>query len=115
MVIGGGRTLQPVLYSLALEAALERPVVEGRLYYCTTDGGFRDVRIPINDVTRRAGLEALEIVDRAIETGFLPPAPDEGACTWCDFRPVCGSTAERRSQRKAQEPMADLVALRRKP
>ncbi len=115
MVIGGGRTLQPVLYSLALEAALERPVVEGRLYYATTDGGFKDVRIPITDVTRRAGIEALEIIDRAIETGFLPPAPDDGACTWCDFRPVCGSTAERRSQRKAQEPMADLVALRRKP
>ena len=49
------------------------------------------------------------------ETGFLPPAPDEGACTWCDFRPVCGSAIERRSRHKAQEPMADLVALRRKP
>ena len=115
MVIGGGRTLQPVLYSLALEAALQRPVVQGRLYYATTDGGFRDVIIPINDVTRRAGLEALEIIDRGVETGFLAPAPEEGACTWCDFRPVCGSAAERRSRRKAPEPMADLAALRRKP
>ena len=115
MIIGGGRTLQPVLYSLALEAALERPVVEGRLYYATTDGGFKDVRIPITDVSRRAGIEALEIIDRAVETGFLAPAPDEGVCTWCDFRPVCGSTAERRSRRKAQEPMADLIALRSKP
>ncbi|HUR33760.1 MAG TPA: PD-(D/E)XK nuclease family protein [Vicinamibacterales bacterium] len=115
MVIGGGRTLQPVLYSLALEAALQRPVVAGRLYYATTDGGFRDVTIPITDASRRAGIEALEIVDRAVETGFLAPAPDEGVCTWCDFRPVCGSTAERRSHRKAQEPMADLIALRRKP
>ncbi len=115
MVIGGGRTLQPVLYSLALETALQRPVVQGRLYYATTDGGFRDVIIPINDVTRRAGLEALEIIDRGIETGFLSPAPEEGACTWCDFRAVCGSAAERRSRRKAQDPMADLTALRRKP
>ena len=115
MVIGGGRTLQPVLYSLALEAALDRPVVEGRLYYCTTDGGFKETTIPMTDMTRRAGLEALEIIDRAVETGFLPPAPDEGACTWCDFRPVCGSAIERRSRRKAQEPLADLVALRRKP
>ena len=46
MIIGGGRTLQPVLYSLALESATGRPVVEGRLYYATTDGGFRDVTIP---------------------------------------------------------------------
>jgi len=115
MVIGGGRTLQPVLYSLALEAALQRPVVQGRLYYATTDGGFRDVIIPINDVTRRVGLEALEIIDRGVEIGFLAPAPEEGACTWCDFRAVCGSAAERRSRRKAQDPMADLTALRRKP
>jgi len=115
MIIGGGRTLQPVLYSLALEAALQRPVVEGRLYYATTDGGFKDARIAINDVSRRAGLEALEIIDRAVETGFFAPAPDENACTWCDFRTVCGSTAERRSHRKAQDPMADLIALRRKP
>ena len=35
---------------------------------------------------RRIGLEALEIVDRAIELGFLPAAPAERACTWCDFR-----------------------------
>ena len=115
MMIGGGRTLQPVLYSLALEAALGRPVVEGRLYYCTTDGGFRDTRIPIADVSRRAGLEALEVIDRAVETGMLAPSPDEGSCTWCDFKPVCGSNAERRSQRKQDDVTADLVALRRKP
>ncbi|MEQ1871113.1 MAG: PD-(D/E)XK nuclease family protein, partial [Vicinamibacterales bacterium] len=113
MIIGGGRTLQPVLYSMALETALERRVTQGRLYYATTDGGFRDVTIPIVDLSRRAGVEALEIIDRAVETGFLPPAPDEGACHWCDFRPVCGPNAERR--RKAPEAMADLVALRRKP
>lgn len=114
-IIGGGRTLQPVLYSLALESALQRPVVEGRLYYATTDGGFKAVPIAINDTSRRMGLEALEIIDRAIETGFLVPAPDEKSCTWCDFRPVCGSTQERRSHRKAVEPMEDLIALRRKP
>jgi CRISPR/Cas system-associated exonuclease Cas4 (RecB family) len=115
MVIGGGRTLQPVLYAMALETALQRPVVQGRLYYATTDGGFRDVVIPVNDASRRAALEALEIIDRAVEIGFLAPAPDEGVCTWCDFLPVCGSTAERRSHRKAHEPLADLMALRRQP
>jgi len=58
----------------------------------------------------------LEIIDRAIETGFLAPAPGERACTWCDFRPVCGPNAERRISRyKSQEPLADLLALRKKP
>ena len=69
----------------------------------------------MTDANRRAGVEALEIIDRAVETGFLAPAPDEGVCTWCDFRPVCGSNAERRSRRKSPEPLADLLALRRKP
>jgi CRISPR/Cas system-associated exonuclease Cas4 (RecB family) len=116
MVVDGGAALQPVLYSLALEAATGRPVVEGRLYYATTDGGFRDVQIALTPQARRAGVEVLEIVDRAIETGFLAPAPRERACAWCDFRPVCGPTAEHRiGLCKSREPLADLLDLRSKP
>ena len=116
MIVNGGAALQPVLYSLALEAATGRPVVEGRLYYATMDGGFRESRIPLTPVARRVGVEALEIIDRAVETGFLAAAPAEKACTWCDFRPVCGPNAERRITRvKAPDPLADLLALRRKP
>ncbi|MFN7913863.1 MAG: PD-(D/E)XK nuclease family protein [Vicinamibacterales bacterium] len=111
-IIDGGRHLQPVLYSLAVEAALGRPVEAGRLYYATTDGGFTSVPVALGDDARRTGLEALEIIDRAIETGFLAPAPAEGACTWCDFRPVCGSSLEKRNRRKAAEPLADLDVLR---
>jgi ATP-dependent helicase/nuclease subunit B len=116
MIVDGGRALQPVLYSLALEAATGTPVIEGRLYYATSAGGYRDVRIPLTPQARRLGVEVLEIIDRAIEVGFLAPAPAEKACAWCDFRPVCGPTAERRVARyKSQEPLADLLALRRKP
>jgi CRISPR/Cas system-associated exonuclease Cas4 (RecB family) len=116
MMVGGGAVLQPVLYSLALEEAMGRPVTEGRLYYATTAGGYRDVRIPLTPPARRLGVEVLEIIDRAIESGFLAPAPAEKACTWCDFRPVCGPTAERRISRyKNHEPLADLLELRRKP
>jgi CRISPR/Cas system-associated exonuclease Cas4 (RecB family) len=116
MIVNGGESLQPVLYSLALEAATGRPVIEGRLYYTTVDGGFKDARIPLTPVARRVGVEVLEIIDRAVDTGFLAPAPREKACTWCDFRPVCGPNAEWRSTRiKAQDPLADLLALRRKP
>lgn len=111
-VIAGGKTLQPVLYSLALEAALDREVEEGRLYYATTDGGFRSVPVRLDAAARRAGVEALEVIDRAVETGFLAPSPEEGGCTWCDFRPVCGSMMEKKVRWKAAEPMADLIALR---
>jgi len=116
MIVDGGAALQPVLYSLALEAATGRPVVEGRLYYATTDGGYRDVPIALTPQARRMGVEVLEIIDRAVETGFLAPVPREKACSWCDFRPVCGPTAEHRIARyKSPEPLADLLELRRKP
>src|SRR6185503_16851860 len=102
-VIGGGAILQPVLYSVAVEEALGAPVTSGRLFYCTAPGGFTDHEIPINETNRRAGLEVLEIIDRAIELGFLPAAPAERACTWCDFFSVCGPDEERRVRHKAPE------------
>jgi CRISPR/Cas system-associated exonuclease Cas4 (RecB family) len=113
-VIGGGAILQPVLYSLAVQEALGEPVTSGRLFYCTAAGGFTDHEIPINDASRRAGLEALEIIDRAIELGFLPAAPARRACAWCDFRPVCGPHEERRVAGKMREKLGDLAALREK-
>ena len=112
LVVGGGQTLQPVLYSLAIEQGLGKKVFEGRLFYATTVGGFVAHPIPINDYTRRQGLQVLEIIDRSVETGFLPAAPSERACTWCDFRPVCGPREEERTKRKTRERLADLEALR---
>jgi ATP-dependent helicase/nuclease subunit B len=114
-IVDGGRALQPVLYGLAMEAALQLPVVSGRLYYCTSAGGFTEHEIPINDRTRRAGLEVLEIVDRAIELGFLPPAPAARACGWCDFRPICGPHEEKRLRNKSPDKLGDLLALREMP
>jgi hypothetical protein len=58
----------------------------------------------------------LEIIDRAVEHGFLAAVPREKACAWCDFRPVCGPTAQDRiAVYKSVEPLADLLELRRKP
>jgi CRISPR/Cas system-associated exonuclease Cas4 (RecB family) len=114
-VIGGGSTLQPVVYSLAVEKILRRPVAAGRLFYCTAPGGFTERVIPLDDGSRRAGIVALEIIDRAIELGFLPPAPADRACTWCDFRSVCGPDAPRHVARKPADPLGDLNALREMP
>jgi ATP-dependent helicase/nuclease subunit B len=114
-VIGGGATLQPVIYGLAVEQLLGRPVSGGRLFYCTAAGGFADHPVLLSDANRRAGLEALEIIDRAIELGFLPPAPAERACNWCDFRPVCGPDEPLHLRRKPSDSIADLTALRAMP
>jgi ATP-dependent helicase/nuclease subunit B len=112
LIVGGGGALQPVLYSVAIEQGLGKKVAEGRLFYATTAGGFVEHTIPITDYNRRQGLQVLEIIDRAIEGGFLAPAPAERACTWCDFRPVCGPREEERTARKAADRLADLEALR---
>ena len=73
---------------------------------------FEEHRIPIDDYTRGQGLQVLTIIDRAVEMGFLAAAPAERACTWCDFRSVCGPREEERTARKAQDKLADLKALR---
>ncbi|MBI3401608.1 MAG: PD-(D/E)XK nuclease family protein [Acidobacteria bacterium] len=112
LIVGGGATLQPVLYSVAIEQGLGKKVFAGRLFYATTAGGFIEHEIPINDYTRGQGLQVLTIIDRAVELGLLPAAPAERACTWCDFRPVCGPREEERVRHKAQDKVADLMALR---
>jgi CRISPR/Cas system-associated exonuclease Cas4 (RecB family) len=114
LVVGGGAALQPVLYSMAVEQGLGARVEVARLFYATTAGGFYEHPVPIDDYTRRQGLQVLEIIDRAVETGFLAAAPDrdKGPCRWCDFRPVCGPREEERTARKTADRLADLAALR---
>ena len=115
--IGGGAVLQPVLYSLAVEGALGERVMQGRLYFCTSDGGYREQVVELFDVARRHGVQALEIIDRAVELGFLAAVPAAGACRYCDFRPVCGPEEERRVSRKNSRDklLGDLLALRELP
>jgi CRISPR/Cas system-associated exonuclease Cas4 (RecB family) len=115
LIIGGGATLQPVLYSAAIEQVTGKPVAETRLFFCTTAGGYRVRPVPLLPTARRAGVEALEIIDRAIELGFLAAAPNERACAWCDFRPVCGPHEELRMSRKSAAPLRDLIELRSRP
>lgn len=119
-VIGGGEILQPVLYALALESMFPGATVEGgRLYYCTTQGGFESVFIPLDDVAREAANAVAKTIGGAIEKGFLPAAPNrEGkgysACTYCDFLTVCGPYEEIRTKRKPPGPLKALIELRRR-
>jgi ATP-dependent helicase/nuclease subunit B len=112
LIVGGGKVLQPVLYSLAVERGLGKRVVAGRLFYSTTAGGFVEREIAIDDYARAQGLQVLTLIDRAVAMGFLPAAPEKDACRWCDFRPVCGPREEERVSRKSPDKLGDLLALR---
>ncbi|MEQ9503698.1 MAG: PD-(D/E)XK nuclease family protein [Deltaproteobacteria bacterium] len=110
--VGGGRHLQPLVYGLAAEHVLGREVQEGRLFYCTTRENFSEVVIPVNDATKGKLREVLETIDDALEKGFLPVAPDRGACRYCDYRAVCGPGEEERLRRKRPDELEPLVKLR---
>ena len=114
-VVGGGETLQPVLYALTLEKMFPDAKVEGgRLYYCTQAGGFSDVTIPLDGRSRELAREVSRVIASAIAEGFFPAAPARGACDYCDFLPVCGPGEEARWKRKSKgQELKDLAALRR--
>ncbi len=117
LVVGGGGTLQPIIYTLVAERLLERPVSYARLSFATTAGGFTEHPVSVRDEHRRAGVEVLEVIDRAVEAGALPQSPRKGACHWCDFRAVCGPLEERRAVHKNSRlgVLDDLAALRGMP
>ena len=110
VIVGGGRVLQPVLYALAAERLLGEPVESGRLYYCSSRGGYEERVVPLDDAARAAAREFAAIVAGAIADGFLPAAPADGGCRWCDYRMVCGPYEE---MRVALKPAARLAALER--
>src|SRR5262249_15656586 len=88
LIVGGGEPLQPGVYGLAVEAWLDTPVTESRLFFCTSRGGFSQRTVTLDDRARAHAREVLETIDRAIADGHLHPAPRAEACTYCDFHLV---------------------------
>ena len=116
-VIGGGRTLQPALYALALEQLFpDSKVSAGRLYYCTFTGEFTQVEIPLDTVTRESVQVVAKTIGGALTRGFLPAAPAERECNYCDYQAVCGTHEELRVRtRKPAGELLPLVQLRGMP
>ncbi len=127
VVVGGGKILQPVLYALAAEKLLNRQVAAGRLYYCTSAGGYEERVVelnrklldqsgnPINKTPRDAAATVASTIGSALADGFLPAAPDRHECDWCDYRMVCGPHEEMRARRKPAARIKPLRDLREMP
>lgn len=112
MIVGRGEVLQPVLYSLSIEDVRKITVKEARLSFCTAAGGYTERTVVLDEASRKAAIQVLKIIDGAIAAGFLPSAPKEGACKWCDFTQVCGPYEELRVGRKDQKMLDQLVKIR---
>jgi ATP-dependent helicase/nuclease subunit B len=113
VIIGGGRVLQPVFYALAAERLLGAPVESGRLYYCTSRGGYEQRVVALDAAAHAAAREFAATVGGALADGFLPAAPAAGACEWCDYRMVCGPYEEMRTALKPSARLNALEKLRR--
>ena len=115
-VIAGGTVLQPLLYPLAAEKLIgdQATVSSGRLYFCTSAGGFAELVVPLDDRARAAAVQVAETIGQAIALPYLPAAPTKDECSLCEYRPVCGPHEERRVRRKAKK-LEALLALREAP
>ena len=103
-----------MLYALALEAMFpDRRVDAGRLYFCTTRGGFTEVSVPLDADARAATSSIASTIRGALEHGFFPALPRTGACDRCDFRAVCGPYEQTRPARKDRAPVRPLLELRK--
>jgi CRISPR/Cas system-associated exonuclease Cas4 (RecB family) len=115
LVVGKGEVLQPVLYGLAVEAALKQSVVESRLFFCTLAGGFSERTVSLDRTARESGTRVLRTIQTAIGGGFLVPAPRQKACSRCDYQEVCGPYEETRIGLKDQSRLVQLKAVRELP
>ena len=67
-----------MLYALAAEklfAGEGTVVTAGRLYFCTSTGGFSEQVVPLDERARDAAAQVAEAIGDAINRPFLPAAP----------------------------------------
>jgi ATP-dependent helicase/nuclease subunit B len=115
LAVGKGEVLQPVLYALAAEQLLGKPVRSGLLFYCTQRGNYEQVEIDVNERSRAYLKSVLDTIDTSIDQGFLPAAPRAEACDYCDYRPVCGPYEQIRTGFKSKERLEELQQRRMLP
>jgi CRISPR/Cas system-associated exonuclease Cas4 (RecB family) len=100
---------------LPVEQLLHQPVESGSLFFCTQRGDFSSVTIPLDTQSRERLSRVLKTIAQSIEEGFLPAAPQAGACGMCDYRPVCGPYEEQRSKKKPKDRLEPLFTIRSLP
>jgi ATP-dependent helicase/DNAse subunit B len=72
-IIAGGKSLQPALYALVAEKLFggQFKVDCGRLYFCTSAGGFAEVIVPLDPQARNSIAQVVDIIGQALDEPFL--------------------------------------------
>lgn len=109
---GRGEILQPLIYAEAAQSLLGKPAELTRLYYCTQRGGYTINEVAVTDVARSNLSAVIDAIEQSILKGFLPAAPRKEACTWCDYKIVCGPYEEMRWPNKRQDRLQLLEQIR---
>jgi CRISPR/Cas system-associated exonuclease Cas4 (RecB family) len=109
---GKGEILQPLIYAEAAQTLLGKPAELTRLYYCTQRGGYMINEIAVTDVARNSLSEVIDAIEHSILKGFLPAAPRKDACTYCDYKIVCGPYEEMRLLNKREDRLQLLEQIR---
>ena len=91
-VIGGGSCCSPCCTAWPSKTCSAPRRVTGVCSFCTRRVASPSTRFRLNDANRRVGMEALEIIDRAIELGFLPAAPQARAARGATSAPSADRT-----------------------
>jgi len=110
-----GEVLQPLLYAQAAETILSKPAVATRLFFCTQRAGYKVDEIAVTDLAREYLSKVVEVIDQSLSQGFVPAAPRPDACTYCDYKIVCGPYEEMRIQLKKTDRLRLLGELRSIP
>ena len=109
-----GLTLVELMIALAISMVL---VLAATSMYLATRESQRSVDQA--SAAHEAAAYTLRTLGRELmNAGFFPAAPEEGECTYCNFRAVCGPEEERRIKRtrKSVRPeLKQLNDLRAKP
>jgi ATP-dependent helicase/nuclease subunit B len=113
-VSDGGRSLQPLLYALAVEQLFPAArVASGRLYFCTSRGDFETDSVALDAQARAVFSDWVAALDSMLREGVLPAAPAPDACTDCPCRSVCGPYEQERVAYVKHEGLTKLGPLTR--
>ncbi len=110
----GGKQLQHAIYALAVEQKLrssgidpQAEVKEAAYLFPTERGLGNEVNRLQNH--REQLSELIRHMLKAMNDGVYPPALDPKACTYCDFKDVCGSHADWMKVKAAEQSNQDIL------